>query len=52
MSKLLEIEGIPRSLLPGGGVEKSPLVGVIMGSQSDLPTMNAAVDMLKKFAKN
>ena len=49
LAKLLEIEGIPRSLLPGGGVEKSPLVGVIMGSQSDLPTMNAAIDMLKKF---
>mmetsp|Transcript_12810 Transcript_12810/g.32279 ORF Transcript_12810/g.32279 Transcript_12810/m.32279 type:complete len:590 (+) Transcript_12810:217-1986(+) len=49
LSKLLEIEGIPRSLLPGGGVEKSPLVGVIMGSQSDLPSMNAAIDMLKKF---
>jgi len=47
--KLLEIEGIPRSVLPGGGDEKAPLVGVIMGSQSDLPTMNAAIDMLKKF---
>jgi len=49
LAKLLEIEGIPRSLLPGGSLEKSPLVGVIMGSQSDLPTMNAAIDMLKKF---
>jgi phosphoribosylaminoimidazole carboxylase len=27
----------------------TPLVGVIMGSQSDLPTMQAAVDMLEKF---
>ena len=43
---LLDLEGIPRSLLPGGA---SPLVAVIMGSQSDLPTMNAAIDMLKKF---
>jgi phosphoribosylaminoimidazole carboxylase len=49
LSQLLEIEGIPRSLLPGGSLEKSPLVGVIMGSQSDLPSMNAAIDMLKKF---
>jgi phosphoribosylaminoimidazole carboxylase len=49
LSRLLELEAIPRSLLPGEGKEKSPLVGVIMGSQSDLPTMNAAIDMLKKF---
>lgn len=49
LSQLLEIEGIPRSLLPGGSFEKSPLVGVIMGSQSDLPTMNAAIGVLKKF---
>jgi phosphoribosylaminoimidazole carboxylase len=49
LSQLLEVEGIPRSLLPGGSIEKSPLVGVIMGSQSDLPSMNAAIDMLKKF---
>mmetsp|Transcript_5662 Transcript_5662/g.11986 ORF Transcript_5662/g.11986 Transcript_5662/m.11986 type:complete len:594 (-) Transcript_5662:1423-3204(-) len=49
LSRLLDIEGIPSALLPGGSFEKSPLVGVIMGSQSDLPTMNAAIDMLKKF---
>eukprot|EP00980_Cylindrotheca_fusiformis_P021434 scaffold8301_cov184-Cylindrotheca_fusiformis.AAC.2 len=49
LSELLALEGIPVSLLPGGGLSCSPLVGVIMGSQSDLPTMNAAVDMLKKF---
>eukprot|EP00536_Pseudo-nitzschia_multiseries_P012146 jgi/Psemu1/31056/gm1.31056_g len=48
LSQLLDIEGIPRSSLPGG-FEKSPLVGVIMGSQSDLPSMNAAIDILKKF---
>ena len=47
--KLLELEGIPLSLLPGEGSSTCPVVGVIMGSQSDLPTMNAAVDMLKKF---
>lgn len=47
--KLLELEKIPTSLLPGGGIKSSPLVGVIMGSQSDLPTMNAAVEILKKF---
>lgn len=49
LSKLLSLEGIPVSLIPSGRLYSSPLVGVIMGSQSDLPTMNAAVDMLKKF---
>jgi phosphoribosylaminoimidazole carboxylase len=49
LAQLLAIEGIPVSSLPGGRLESSPLVGVIMGSQSDLPTMNAAVDMLKMF---
>ena len=49
LSELLVHEGIPVSLLPGGGLSTSPLVGVIMGSHSDLPTMNAAVEMLKKF---
>lgn len=47
--QLLDIEGISRSSLPGGSFDKSPLVGVIMGSQSDLPSMNAAIDILKKF---
>ena len=49
LCKLLALEAIPVSLLPGGGIESSALVGVIMGSQSDLPTMNAAIDILKKF---
>jgi phosphoribosylaminoimidazole carboxylase len=49
LSELLAVEGIPVSLLPGGCLNSTPLVGVIMGSQSDLPTMHAAVDMLKKF---
>jgi len=48
LSKLLELEDIPESVIPGG-LGKSPLVGVIMGSQSDLPTMQAAVDILKQF---
>mmetsp|Transcript_22036 Transcript_22036/g.32554 ORF Transcript_22036/g.32554 Transcript_22036/m.32554 type:complete len:590 (-) Transcript_22036:2684-4453(-) len=48
LSTLMALEGIPLSLLPGH-LNHSPLVGVIMGSQSDLPTMNAAVDILKKF---
>jgi 5-(carboxyamino)imidazole ribonucleotide mutase len=30
--------------------EGSPLVGVIMGSDSDLPVMQAAVDVLREFA--
>jgi len=46
LKTLLELEGIPLSLLSFG---KMPLVGVIMGSHSDLPTMNAAVEMLRKF---
>jgi phosphoribosylaminoimidazole carboxylase len=50
LSELLALEGVPVSLMPGGGLSTTPLVGVIMGSQSDLPTMNAAVDMLKKFS--
>ena len=50
LSTLLSLEKIPVSLMPGGKLSSSnALVGVIMGSQSDLPTMNAAVDMLKKF---
>ena len=49
LSDLLAIEGIPVSLLPSGRLFSSPLVGVIMGSQSDLPTMYDAVGILKKF---
>jgi phosphoribosylaminoimidazole carboxylase len=49
LKELLELEEIPVSCLPGGSLPTTPLVGVIMGSQSDLPTMNAAVEMLKKF---
>ena len=30
--------------------EQSPLVGIIMGSDSDLPTMQAAIDVLEDFA--
>lgn len=48
LSKLLELESIDKGVVPGG-LGASPLVGVIMGSQSDLPTMHAAVDILKKF---
>lgn len=49
LSELLALEGIPESILPGGKIESVPLVGVVMGSQSDLPTMQAAVEILKKF---
>ena len=48
LAKLLELEEIPESVIPGG-LGKSPLVGVIMGSQSDLPAMQAAVEILKEF---
>jgi len=57
--KLLELEGIPFDLLPAANngaaaatastPAATPLVGIVMGSQSDLPTMNAAVDIMKKF---
>jgi phosphoribosylaminoimidazole carboxylase len=49
LGELLSLEGIPVSLLPGGTLEAIPLIGVVMGSESDLPTMSAAVDILKKF---
>jgi phosphoribosylaminoimidazole carboxylase len=49
LSQLLALEGIPVSLMPGGRLQSAPLVGVIMGSQSDLPTMHAAVEVLREF---
>ncbi|KAF4321133.1 hypothetical protein G195_005735 [Phytophthora kernoviae 00238/432] len=30
-------------------LERKPLIGIVMGSDSDLPTMAAAADMLEKF---
>lgn len=47
LAELLSLEGIPISLVPTLG--HAPVVGVIMGSQSDLPTMHAAVDILRQF---
>jgi phosphoribosylaminoimidazole carboxylase len=47
LAELLALEGIPVSSLPK--LQNPPLVGVIMGSHSDLPTMHAAVKMLRKF---
>lgn len=44
--RLLELEGVPLDLYP---TTQTPLVGVIMGSQSDLPTMQAAVAILQRF---
>ena len=49
LSTLLSLEEIPVSLLPGNNLQSTPLVGIIMGSQSDLPTMNAAIQVLKDF---
>lgn len=46
LETLLQAEGIPKKLLP---VSRTPLVGIIMGSQSDLPTMDAAIDIMKQF---
>lgn len=50
LSQILKLERIsedelPENCRPG----KSPLVAVIMGSQSDLPTMQDAVNILKDF---
>jgi phosphoribosylaminoimidazole carboxylase len=44
---LLRLEGLPGEIFSR---KACPIVGVIMGSQSDLPTMHAAVDVLKKFS--
>jgi phosphoribosylaminoimidazole carboxylase len=50
LAKLLEVEGIGEDVLPeDGGIGACPLVGVIMGSHSDLPTMQDAVKVLKEF---
>lgn len=49
LSELMALEGIPMSVFPGGSLLSSPLVGVIMGSESDLPTMDAAVKILREF---
>jgi len=50
LTLLLASESIPHSALPPScQPNNSPLVGVIMGSQSDLPAMQAAVEILQKF---
>ena len=50
LAKLLGVEGISEDVLPSDGkIGSSPLVGVIMGSQSDLPTMQDAVNVLRDF---
>jgi phosphoribosylaminoimidazole carboxylase len=41
----ISTDALPEDCRPG----KSPLVAVIMGSQSDLPTMQDAVNILKEF---
>lgn len=51
LTLLLASESIPHSSLPPTcQPHTSPLVGVIMGSRSDLPAMQAAVQILQKFA--
>lgn len=50
LAKLLQVEEISEDVLPvDGRIGTCPLVGVIMGSQSDLPTMQDAVNILKEF---
>lgn len=50
LAALLKDEGISEDVLPvDGRIGANPLVGVIMGSQSDLPTMQDAVNILKEF---
>lgn len=45
---LLDLEQIPRSSIPINN-NPTPVVGIIMGSHSDLPTMQDAVNVLKEF---
>ncbi|KAL3808724.1 hypothetical protein ACHAXA_010890 [Cyclostephanos tholiformis] len=52
LSALLLAEGISEDVVHrgiGAGARPPPLVGVIMGSHSDLPTMQDAVDVLRDF---
>ena len=50
LAKLLQVEEISEEELPvDSRTGTCPLVGVIMGSQSDLPTMQDAVNILKQF---
>jgi len=50
LALLLEAEGISETVLsPEARIGTGALVGVIMGSQSDLPTMQDAVTVLKEF---
>jgi len=50
LSRLLAAESIDENVIPEDGrIGTNPLVGVIMGSQSDLPTMSDAVKILKEF---
>ena len=50
LGQLLDADDISRDVLPADGkIGSCPLVGIIMGSQSDLPTMNDAAKILKEF---
>jgi phosphoribosylaminoimidazole carboxylase PurE protein len=50
LSRILELERISHDDMPDVcRIGKCPLVAVIMGSQSDLPTMQDAVNILKEF---
>lgn len=50
LSRILKLERIADDHLPSiCRIGKCPLVAVIMGSQSDLPTMQDAVNVLKDF---
>ena len=50
LALLLQVEGISEDCFPlGARIGTGALVGIIMGSQSDLPTMQAAAMVLKEF---
>jgi len=49
LKKLLEIDGVLEAVPQVNKKRPTPLVGVIMGSHSDLPTMQAAVEILDEF---
>lgn len=48
LSTILNLEGLDLNVILTNE-KRFPLVGVIMGSTSDLPCMQAAVDILRKF---
>ncbi|GMM34046.1 phosphoribosylaminoimidazole carboxylase [Saccharomycopsis crataegensis] len=49
LGKSLSLEDVTQASKPPAGTSTKPLVGVIMGSDSDLPVMSEGCNILKKF---